>query len=334
MFRVYRFANYSWARFRGDVTAGIVVGIVALPLAMAIAIASGVQPEYGIYSTIIAGFLISLFGGSLFQIGGPTATFVPVLLGVMVVYGYENLLLVGMMAGVLSVLMGVFRLGAVIHYIPKPVIIGFTAGIAVIIFSSQIHTFLGMENIKDGHLLFKLQQIFVQLHTISFASVATALICLAVILLVQRFVPQVPAPLVGLILSSLIATLFYPTHVQTIGSAFGGVPSDLPSIQFPTITWDKITLLFFPALSIALLGAIESLLSAVVSDEMSGKKHHSNRELIGKESLMLSHLYLEAFLRQERLRELLPIFAMEQLPRFRELCIVCLFCLYCFSSPH
>ncbi|MCH5583977.1 SulP family inorganic anion transporter [Shimazuella sp. AN120528] len=282
MFRVYRFQNYSWARLRKDVIAGIVVGIVALPLAMAIAIASGVRPEYGLYTTIIAGFLISLFGGSFFQIGGPTATFVPVLLGLTMVYGYENLLLAGLLSGGLLVLMGIFRLGAVIHYIPKPVTIGFTAGIAVIIFSSQIHTFLGMENIKDGHILYKLKQIFVQLHTISLASVGTALICLLVIFLVQKFLPQIPAPLVGLIVSSFIATWFYPSHVQTIGSAFGGVPSTLPSIHLPEITWSKFELLFFPALSIALLGAIESLLSAVVSDGMSGKKHHSNRELIGQ----------------------------------------------------
>lgn len=282
MFRVYRFQNYSWDRFRKDTTAGIVVGIVALPLAMAIAIASGVQPEYGLYTTIIAGILISLFGGSYFQIGGPTATFVPVLLGLMVIYGYENLLLAGLMSGVLLVIMGFFKLGAVIHYIPKPVTIGFTAGIAVIIFSSQLHTFFGMENIKDGHILFELKQIFVQLHTISFASVGTAVICLLVILLVQRFLPQIPAPLVGLIVSSIIATWFYPAHVQTIGSTFGGVSSSLPSIHLPEITWSKIELLFFPAVSIALLGAIESLLSAVVSDGMTGKKHDSNRELIGQ----------------------------------------------------
>jgi SulP family sulfate permease len=282
MFRVYRFKNYSWARFRKDTTAGIVVGIVALPLAMAIAIACGVPPEYGLYTTIIAGFLISLVGGSYFQIGGPTATFVPVLLGLMVVYGYENLLLAGLMSGVLLVIMGIFKVGAVIHYIPRPVTIGFTAGIAVIIFSSQLHTFLGIESIKDGHILFKLKQIFVQLHTISFASVGTALICLSIILLVQKFVPQIPAPLVGLVVSSVIATLFYPTHVQTIGSTFGGVSSSLPSFHLPEITWSKIELLFFPAVSIALLGAIESLLSAVVSDEMTGKKHNSNRELIGQ----------------------------------------------------
>jgi SulP family sulfate permease len=282
MFRVYRFQNYSWARFRKDISAGIVVGIVALPLAMAIAIASGVRPEYGIYTTIIAGLLISLVGGSFFQIGGPTATFVPVLLGITMVYGYEDLLLAGFMSGVILAVMGIFKLGAVIHYIPKPVTIGFTAGIAVIIFSSQLHTFLGMSNIKDGHILFKLKQIFVQLHTISFASIGTAIICLLVILLVQRFVPQIPAPLVGLIVSSIIATLFYPAHVQTIGSTFGGVPSALPSFHLPEITWSKIKILFFPALSIAMLGAIESLLSAVVSDEMSGKKHHSNRELIGQ----------------------------------------------------
>jgi SulP family sulfate permease len=282
MFRAYRFNNYSWLKFRNDLVAGIVVGIVALPLAMAFAIASGVRPEYGIYTTIIAGFLISLFGGSSLQIGGPTGAFVPILLGIVMVYGYENLLIAGFMAGILLVLMGVFRMGAIIHYIPKPVTIGFTTGIAVIIFSGQIHTFFGIENVKDGHILFKLKQIALQLHTISWASVGTAIACLVIIFLVQRYLPKIPAPLVGLVFSSVLATLFFPEQVQTIGKAFGGIPSTLPTFQLPEITIDKLTLLFIPAITIAMLGGIESLLSALVADGMSGKKHHSNRELIGQ----------------------------------------------------
>lgn len=281
MFRAYRFTNYSWHRFRHDLVAGIVVGIVALPLAMAFAIASGVRPEYGIYTTIIAGFLVSLFGGSSLQIAGPTGAFVPILLGIVMVYGYENLLIAGLMAGVMLVLMGLLRLGAIIHYIPKPVTIGFTTGIAVIIFSGQLHMFLGID-IKDGHILYKLKQIFLQLHTISWASVITAVICLLIIFLVQRFFRNIPAPLVGLIISSVIANLAFPDQIQTIGKAFGDISAALPTFQLPEITWDKLTLLFIPAVTIAMLGGIESLLSALVADEMSGKKHHSNRELIGQ----------------------------------------------------
>lgn len=278
-----RFRDYSWKTLQKDTLAGVIVGVVAIPLAMAFSIASGVKPEYGIYTTIIAGFLVALLGGSRFLIAGPTGAFVPLLLGIVMQYGYEQLLIAGFLAGIILVLMGFLRLGTVIQFIPRPVTIGFTTGIAVVIFTGQINHFLGIKLLKqEDTLLLKLKAITDQIHTLDFPSLLTASLCLAVIILCQKFWPKLPGALLGLIFSSSIAFFFFKDKVNTIGNMFGGFPQSFPSFKGLTFTWDQLTILLVPALLIALLGGIESLLSAHVADSMSGDKHHSNRELVGQ----------------------------------------------------
>ncbi|WP_017753456.1 SulP family inorganic anion transporter [Calidifontibacillus oryziterrae] len=278
-----RFSGYSLQGFQKDLISGLVVGVIAIPLGMAFAIASGVKPEYGIYTTIIAGILISLFGGSRYQIGGPTGAFIPVLLGVVMTYGYENLLIAGFLAGIILFLMGVFKLGSLIKFIPRPVTIGFTAGIAVIIFVGQIPNFLGLENVKSHELFVEnIKEIANHIDTINIYSVITAIICLVTILISPKAFPKIPGPLIGLLLSAVVANLLYPNQVATIGSTFGGIPNHLPEFSFPEITFEKIQLLIRPAFIIAILGGIESLLSAVVADGMTNSKHNSNRELVGQ----------------------------------------------------
>ncbi|WP_442594103.1 SulP family inorganic anion transporter [Neobacillus sp. D3-1R] len=278
-----RFIHYSLQKFQKDLFSGLIVGVIAIPLGMAFAIASGVKPEYGIYTTIIAGILISLFGGSKFQIGGPTGAFVPVLLGVVMTYGYENLLIAGFLAGVMLFLMGLFRLGVLIKFIPRPVTTGFTAGIAVIIFTGQIASFLGLEGIKKHEdFISNMKEIGLHIHSINLYSLIVALTCFILILLTPKIFPKVPGPLIGLIISSLVATVFFPEKVATIGSTYGAIKSELPSLHLPEVSFEQIKQLLRPAFVIAILGAIESLLSAVVADGMTGNKHNSNRELVGQ----------------------------------------------------
>ncbi|WP_139489358.1 SulP family inorganic anion transporter [Brevibacillus dissolubilis] len=278
-----RFEGYNMESFQKDCISGLIVGIIAIPLGMAFAIASGVDPKYGIYTTIIAGILISLFGGSRYQIGGPTGAFVPILFAIVMQFGYENLLIAGFMAGVMLVLMGVLRLGVLIKFIPRPVTIGFTAGIAVIIFSGQIVNFLGLRDIeKHEDFLSNMQEIVMHISTLNLYSVSTALICLGMILLTPRLFPKIPGSLVGLVVSSVVAALLLEGNVATIGSTFGPIPSALPGFHFPDMTWERMEPLLGPAFVIAMLGGIESLLSAVVADGMTGSRHNSNRELIGQ----------------------------------------------------
>lgn len=278
-----RFRGLTLRDVRKDFIAGITVGIVAIPLGMAFAIASGVKPEYGIYTTIIAGLFVALLGGSRFQIAGPTGAFIPILLAVVLQYGYENLLIAGFLAGILLFLMGVFKLGNLIKFIPRSVTIGFTAGIAVIIFTGQIENFFGLKGIEKKEFFHEnMLEIIRHFHTINYYSLLTALIGLALIIIIPKFAPKIPILLVALIVPTLIAMIFYPTKVDTIGTAFGGIPSTLPTFQFPELTWAKILELWRPAFVIAVLGGIESLLSSVVADGMTGKRHHSNRELIGQ----------------------------------------------------
>ncbi|TCP60437.1 SulP family inorganic anion transporter [Baia soyae] len=281
--RAGRFTGYTLGGFQKDVTSGVVVGIVALPLAMAFAIASGVRPEYGIYSTIIAGFLISFFGGSRYQIGGPTGAFVPILFGIVMQYGYENLLVAGFLAGILLVIMGLLKIGSFIHYIPRPVTIGFTAGIAVLIFVGQIAPFLGLQNLKpQEEFILKFKEILVNLGSINFYALLTSAICFGMIFISLRFLPKIPWALLGLVLSTIVPTLFFSTEVATIGSTFGSIPTHFPSFQLPDLSWTKILELLIPACIIAMLGGVESLLSALVADGMTNHRHHSNRELIGQ----------------------------------------------------
>lgn len=278
-----RYSNYSLHSLQKDIISGLVVGIIAIPLGMAFAIASGVKPEYGIYTTIIAGILISLFGGSKFQIGGPTGAFIPILFGIIMTYGYENLLIAGFMAGIILFLMGIFKLGVLIKFIPRSVTIGFTSGIAVIIFVGQIANFLGLTDVKNHeYFLQNLREIFHHIDTINLYSLLTAGICFLTILIMPKWLPNIPSPLIGLVFSTLVATFLYPNDIATIGSTFGTIPSSLPHFDVPAITLDRIQLLIGPAFVIAFLGAIESLLSAVVADGMTNSKHNSNRELMGQ----------------------------------------------------
>ena len=197
------FSDYSLEKFRKDLISGIIVGVIAVPLGMAFAIASGVKPEYGIYTTIIAGIIVSIFGGSKFQIAGPTGAFIPILLGIVISYGYENLLIAGFLAGILLLLMGIFKLGDLIKYIPRPVTIGFTTGIAVTIFSGQISNFLGLTGIKNQeHFVDKMKEIYLHLDTINIYSVIVALIGLTLIIITSKYLRKVPWALVGLIGSS------------------------------------------------------------------------------------------------------------------------------------
>lgn len=278
-----RFEGYSIGNFQKDLVAGLIVGIVAIPLAMAFAIASGVKPEYGLYTSIIAGFLASLLGGTKFTISGSSGAFVPVLFAIGIQYGFVNLLIAGFMAGVMLVLMGLLRVGTIFKFFPKPVTIGFTTGVAVIIFAGQIPDFFGLEGVKK-HEFFHENMIenITNFDTVNVYSVLTAGICLGIILLMMRFVPKVPGALVGLLVSTLIASFFYPDQVATIGTKFGGIPGTLPSLQIPQLNLDSIIKLLPPAFVIAMLIAIESLLSAVVADKMTGSKHDGNRELIGQ----------------------------------------------------
>ncbi|EDW22470.1 SulP family inorganic anion transporter [Bacillus pumilus] len=278
-----RFEGYDSSKFRRDLIAGLVVGVVAIPLGMAFAIASGVGPEYGLYTVIVAGILISLFGGSKYQIGGPTGAFVPILFGIVSQYGIENLLIAGFMAGCMLVLFGIFKLGKLMKFIPRPVIIGFTAGIAVIIFSGQIANFLGLKGVEKHESFFlNMREIVVHLGTANSLAIITAVIGLIVILVAQKYIPKIPGALLGLLASTFLAVLFFQGQVETIGSAYGEIPRQLPSFAFPELTIEKMIYLLPPAIVIALLGGVESILSAMVADNMKGSKHDSNKELVGQ----------------------------------------------------
>lgn len=280
-----RFLHYDAAGFRKDLIAGITVGIVAIPLGMAFAIASGVKPEYGLYTTIIAGLLVALFGGSRFQIAGPTGAFIPILLAIVLQYGYEDLLIAGFLAGVILVVMSFLGVSNLIHFVPRSVTIGFTAGIAVIIFSGQIGNFFGLTGVEKKEFFHEnMIEIARQFHTINLYSIWIALIGFAVILLLPKIAPKVPLLLMALLIPTICSIVFFPGKMETIGTAFGGIPQQLPSFHFPAITLSKIVTLWQPALIIAALGAIESLLSAVVADGMKPDvpKHHSKKELFGQ----------------------------------------------------
>lgn len=283
MFKDQRFKNLTAQDIRKDLIAGITVGVVAIPLGMAFAIASGVNPEYGIYTTIIAGLIVALIGGSHFQIAGPTGAFIPILLAIVLQYGYEDLLIAGMIAGVMLVIMAVFKFGSLITYIPRPVTIGFTSGIAVIIFSGQLENFFGLENIeKKKYFHENMLEILQHFPSLNMYSILIAIIGLLMIILVPKLFPRVPVLLVALIVPAFFSYFFLSGKVATIGSAFGGISQSLPGFSFPEITIEKLLYLWQPAFAIAMLGGIESLLSAVVADGMTGKQHQSNKELFGQ----------------------------------------------------
>jgi SulP family sulfate permease len=276
------FRDYNLTTFRHDLIAGITVGLVALPLGMAFAIASGLPPQSGIYCAIVTGFIISALGGSRTQIGGPTGAFVVVVAGIIAEHGIAGLFMCTMMAGVMLILLGVTGTGSAVKFIPRPVIVGFTNGIAILIASTQIKEFLGVSVTENtGEFLNRMAAVGQQIGTYSPASVAVGTGALAAILLVNRYVRVVPGTVVALVLGTLAAWVLQ-LPVETIGSRFGALPSGLPPVHIPAFDPALITSLISPAVTVAMLGAIESLMSAVVADRMSGDRHNPNVELIAQ----------------------------------------------------
>ena len=275
--------KYSGHDFRADLIAGVTVGIVALPLAMAFAIASGVPPQAGIFTAVIAGFIISALGGTKVSIGGPTGAFIVILYGIYAKYGAENLAICTIMAGGLLLAMGLARLGTMIKYIPYPVTMGFTSGIAVLIFSTQIKDFLGLRIDKvPSEFIEKMKVIGEHLGTFHWPTLALALASFAIIKLWPgTWQRRVPGSIVALVLGT-VAVALCNIPVETIGSKFGGIPQGLPTPHIPKLSWDNVQHLFQPAMTIALLAAIESLLCAVVADGMVDDRHDSNQELMAQ----------------------------------------------------
>lgn len=294
--------DYSKARFLHDVSAGMTVGVVALPLAMAFAIASGAKPEAGIFTAIIAGFLIAALGGTRVQIGGPAGAFIVVIYGIIEKYGFANLLISTIFAGVLLFAMGMFRVGSLIRYIPVPIVIGFTNGIAVLIALSQMKDFFGLAIDKmPGDFFAQIDVLARNAHSVNLTALAVGAACLFIMFAwpavfrsnpdgspkafrfprMARILKVMPSPIVVLVLSTLAVTLF-DLNVETIGTRFGGVPQGLPQFQLPVFSWELVKQLFAPTVTIALLGAIESLLCARVSDNLTGDRHDPNQELMAQ----------------------------------------------------
>ena len=286
LFTVLR-QGYTLHDLRQDLVAGLTVAVVALPLAMALAIASGAAPEKGLHTAIVAGFLISFLGGSRVQVGGPTAAFIPVVFVVIERFGYGGMILCTLLAGLILIAAGLLRLGVLMRYMPQPVITGFTAGIAVSIFTSQVKDLFGLSIEKlPGAFVPKWQAYAAHMDSINPASVAMALGCLAVIIGVRRWRPLWPGFLIAVVLGSLASVLLANgsfAHVApTIGSVFGAIPAALPQFDFPHIPFERTAEMLPAALTLAFLGGVESLLSAVVADGMTGGRHRSNGELVAQ----------------------------------------------------
>lgn len=275
--------GYGLRHFRSDAVAGLTVAVVALPLSMAIAIASGIAPAQGLYTAIVGGFFVSLFGGSRFQIGGPAGAFIVLVAATVQMHGLEGLILATIISGILLLAIGFLQLGTFIKFIPYPVTVGFTAGIAAIIFASQIKPLLGLtlEAPEPGPLVEKLPVLWHALQGWNGASLGLALLTISCILLLKARRPHWPVLLIAIALSSAV-TVLADLDVATIGSEFGGIPAALPPVAIPQIGWDKFVAVLPNAAAFALLGAIESLLSAVVADGMTGRRHRSNCELVGQ----------------------------------------------------
>jgi SulP family sulfate permease len=274
--------GYTFKQFQGDLMGGLTVGVVALPLAIALAIASGVKPEQGLYTAIVAGFVIAILGGSRVQISGPTGAFVVIVYGIVQKYGYDGLVVATLIAGVLLVLMGLARMGALLKFVPYPVIVGFTSGIALIIFSSQVNDFLGLRiESVPADFVEKWIEYARHIARVEPYTLGVGLASLLIIVLWPRITHRVPGQLIA-ILAATIAVQYFQVPVDTIQTRFGGMPQGLPSPQFPAMTWATFQELFSPAITIAILAALESLLSSVVADGMTGTRHRSNMELIAQ----------------------------------------------------
>lgn len=274
--------GYSLNTFFKDCVAGIIVGIVALPLSIAFAIASGVKPEQGLYTAIIAGFIISILSGSRYQIGGPTGAFIVIVYSIVQKFGYDGLVLATIMAGVFLIIMGLARLGEVIKFIPYPVTVGFTSGIALIIFSVQVKDLFGLKitNVPD-HFFPKWVAYFNNWSSFHPASIFIGILTVLLVLIWPKITRKLPSPLVALAVSTFLVH-YFQIPIDTVSSRFGHVPNTFVPLSFPQISIDRLIELSSPALAIALLGGIESLLSAVVADGMTGRKHRSNMELIAQ----------------------------------------------------
>ena len=274
--------GYGAAGLRADALAGLTVAIVALPLSMAIAIGAGVSPERGLYTAIVGGFLISLLGGSRFQIGGPAAAFISLVALVVSRHGYDGLVLATMIAGLILLVIGFLQLGTYVKYIPYPVTVGFTAGIATIIMVTQLRDLLGLQLEKEpAEFLPKVAALWNAIGTVSPVTVALSVFSVATILLVRHYRPNWPSLLIAVVLAAVV-TAGLQLNVETIGSRFGAIASGLPAPSIPPFSVEKLRAVLPDAIAIALLGAIESLLSAVVADGMTGRRHRSNCELVAQ----------------------------------------------------
>ncbi|MBR4844864.1 MAG: sodium-independent anion transporter, partial [Bacteroidaceae bacterium] len=278
--------RYNKEMFMADLMAGIIVGIVALPLAIAFGIASGVSPEKGIITAIVAGFAISAFGGSKVQIGGPTGAFIVIIYGIIQQYGMEGLTIATILAGIFLILLGVFHLGTIIKYIPYPIVVGFTSGIALTIFTTQIKDLFGLEIANvPADFMAKWSVYFQHFHTIDWWSTGVGVLSVAIIALTPKFSKKIPGSLIAIIVMTIAAYLLKMyggiTSIETIGDRFT-INSTLPDAEMPNMTWETIKQLISPAITIAVLGAIESLLSATVADGVTGDHHDSNQELVGQ----------------------------------------------------
>ncbi|MDE7403067.1 MAG: sulfate permease [Muribaculaceae bacterium] len=280
--------NYSFSKFKSDLTAGLVVGIIAIPLAIAFAIASGVTPAVGLITAIIGGFLVAAFGGNSVQIGGPTGAFIVIIYNIIAIYGLQGLALATFMAGCILVLLGIFRLGTVIKFIPYPIVVGFTAGIAVTIFSTQMPDFFGLHITEQvpGDFIGKWGVYLRNFGTVNWITAATGLLSLAIIIFTPKISKRVPGALTAIILVTILVWLareyFGITDVQTIGDRFGSFETAIPQPHFIGFNMESVRLLLPSAFTIAMLGAIESLLSATVADGVTGDRTNSNTELIGQ----------------------------------------------------
>lgn len=274
--------SYTKKQLIKDIISGIIVAIIALPLSIALAIASGVGPEQGLYTAIIAGFFISFFGGSRVQIGGPTAAFVVIIYGIVASYGTDGLIVATILAGIILVIMGICRFGSLIKYIPYTITTGFTCGIAVTLFIGQLKDFFGMDIASvPSEFLDKVIVYAKNISTINLTATLIGLLAVAIMLLWTKVTDKIPGSLVAIVVTTAIA-YFAKLPVNTIGSVYGKLNSAFPSFHVPSITMNLIQQMISPAFTIAVLAAIESLLSAVVSDGMIGDTHKSNAELIGQ----------------------------------------------------
>ncbi|MBN2604218.1 MAG: sulfate permease [Bacilli bacterium] len=274
--------NYSFNQFYKDVIAGIIVAIIALPLSIALAISSGVGPEVGLHTAIIGGFIVSFLGGSKVQIGGPTGAFMIIVYGTILKFGVDGLILATLMAGLIMIVMGIFKLGAIVKFIPYPITTGFTTGIAVIIFTSQIKDLLGLDiGALPSEFIAKWEIYFSNLNTINFFDLSIGLFTIAIVILWPKINKKVPGALIAIIVTSIITSLV-SFDIETIGTRFSTISSALPQFHIPGFDKELIILLIPSALAIAFLGSIESLLSAVVSDAMINDKHRSNTEIIAQ----------------------------------------------------